>query len=91
MVSEQRVALILGAGPNIGEAVATKFALNGYKVALVGRSMDGRHSTASHLRVSGDLSRPENVETIFTQVKETLGIPSVVVYNGNSLGSSETF
>lgn len=83
MAAKHPVALILGAGSNIGNAVVKKLASKGYKVALVARSLDANDSTADRLNISSDLSKTEEVEGIFAKVKEKLGTPSVVVYNGN--------
>lgn len=77
------VALILGAGPNIGASVAEQFSLQGYKVVLTSRK---EHSDAnpSYSYVQGDLARPDSVVDIFARVRELHGEPSVVVYNGES-------
>lgn len=82
------IALVLGAGANIGQAVGRKFAANGYKVALASRtSSDTANQDAKdglfHFRV--DLTSPANVKTLFEQVQASLGVPNVVVYNGSSL------
>ena len=78
------IILIIGAGPNVGTAVAKKFASNGYKVAKAARSLsDGVQKDGSH-HVRADLSNPENVPRIFHEVKKNLGIPNIVVYNGLS-------
>jgi NAD(P)-dependent dehydrogenase (short-subunit alcohol dehydrogenase family) len=77
------VVLILGAGPNIGQAIAHTFASNGYKVALAARSLKEIDSTEDQLNIQSDFSKTDDVVDTFTKVKNTLGIPSVVVYNGN--------
>lgn len=79
-----KVALILGAGPNIGEAVARAFTGKGYKVALASRSSNPSDSTDRKLYISSDLSKSGDVLHAFEQTKQTFGIPSVVVYNGES-------
>lgn len=81
-VSIAPVVLILGAGPNIGSYVARTFAAKGYKVALSSRSAREDDSTTPFLNVRGDMSDPTSVRDIFAKVKEVLGQPSVVVYNG---------
>ncbi|OKL60157.1 hypothetical protein UA08_04903 [Talaromyces atroroseus] len=75
------VILILGAGPNIGQAVARTFASKGYKVALAARSLREEDSTDNHLHITSDFANPDDVVDAFTQTKKVLGIPSVVVYN----------
>lgn len=82
MTSISPVVLIFGAGPNIGQAVARTFASKGYKVALAARSLRESDSTDKQLNITSDLAKSEDVVNAFTKVKEVLGIPSVVVYNG---------
>ena len=84
----QPVLLLLGYGPNIGHAVANRFAAQGYKVAIASRSLE--HETfneAGWLQLQVDLSHPETVPAVFSKVIERLGVPSVVVYNGIGLPS----
>jgi NAD(P)-dependent dehydrogenase (short-subunit alcohol dehydrogenase family) len=76
------VILILGAGPNIGQAVARIFASKGYKVALAARSLREADSTDNQLNIASDFANPDDVVNAFIRVKKVLGIPSVVVYNG---------
>lgn len=82
MVSTTPVILILGAGARIGQSVRDAFARRGYKVALTSRTATESDNTSDQISVAGDLSNPESVAGIFAKVKELLGIPSVVVYNG---------
>jgi NAD(P)-dependent dehydrogenase (short-subunit alcohol dehydrogenase family) len=77
-----RVALILGAGPNIGAQLASAFEARGYKIALGSRSADASQNTDSKVHVKVDLSKPESVKSAFEQVEKGLGAPGVVVYNG---------
>lgn len=81
------IALVLGAGANIGQAVGRKFTANGYKVALASRTASSDASSQDakdglfHFRV--DLTNPVNVKTLFEQVQASLGVPNVVIYNGS--------
>jgi NAD(P)-dependent dehydrogenase (short-subunit alcohol dehydrogenase family) len=75
------IILILGAGENVGFHVASSFAKNGYKVAVASRS-EKSAVDAADLYVKADFSDPESIKGVFEQVKEKLGAPSVVVYNG---------
>lgn len=84
MANTSRIILILGAGPNVGEHVARAFVAKGYKVALTSRKAKEEDNTADRVNISADLSDPESVVGVFSKVKELLGIPSVVVYNGKS-------
>lgn len=76
------VILILGAGPNIGQAVARTFAYKGYKVALASRSLKETDSSDNQLNIPSDFSKTDDVVKAFDKVKRVFGIPSVVVYNG---------
>lgn len=75
------VILILGAGPNVGQHVADEFSVNGYKTALVSRNVTGKDNE-NQINIAADLSDPDSVPEIFSKVEAALGIPSVVVYNG---------
>jgi len=83
MPSTSPVILILGAGPNIGQAVARTFASRGYKVALASRSLNEADSTDNQLNISSDFASSDDVVNAFKSVNKVFGIPSVVVYNGN--------
>jgi hypothetical protein len=83
-MANQPVALILGSGPNVGQHVARALVSKGYKVALASRSAPKDSSTSNPTTFQTDLSNPSSVPELFTRVKETLGTPNVVVYNGNS-------
>lgn len=85
MAAKSPVVLILGAGPNVGQAIARTFASKGYKIALAARSLKEADSTDSQLNISSDFSKTDDVVNAFDKVKEVFGIPSVVVYNGKPL------
>ena len=84
MSNSRPVLLILGSGPNIGQHVARSFTEKGYKVALASRTPKEADNTTDQLRISSDLSDPNAVIDVFTKVKASLGLPSVVIYNGKS-------
>ncbi|OBT70426.1 hypothetical protein VE03_00236 [Pseudogymnoascus sp. 23342-1-I1] len=81
MSSTSPIILILGAGPNIGQAVSRIFASKGYKVALAARSLKEADSTDNQLNISCDFANSDDVVNAFKKVNKVLGIPSVVVYN----------
>ncbi|EEU34292.1 uncharacterized protein NECHADRAFT_50337 [Fusarium vanettenii 77-13-4] len=85
MAAKSPVALILGAGPNIGQAIARTFASKGYKVALASRSLKEADSTENQLNIPSDFSKPDDVVNAFTKVKKVFGIPSVVIYNASAV------
>ena len=76
------VALIFGAGKNIGAGVAKALAGAGYKVAVASRTSQHDLSGPSYLHTTCDLADPSSVEQTFEDVRQKLGQPSVVVYNG---------
>ena len=80
MATRAPVLLILGAGSNVGSGVARAFAAKGYKVATTSRSQEGKDKDTLHIQ--SDLSDPSSVAGVFTKVREAVGPPSVVVYNG---------
>lgn len=76
------ILLILGAGPKIGIYVARSFSLKGYKVVLASRSAP-TVDAGQQMHIPVDLSKPEDVPSVFEKVKEQFGAaPSVVLYNG---------
>lgn len=83
MSSTTPIALILGSGPNVGRSVAQALAAKGYKIAVASRKLKEGDSIKDQVHIASDLSDPNSVVNVFSKVKELLGIPSVVVYNGN--------
>lgn len=84
MAASSPVALILGAGANIGQNVGRAFAAKGYKIALAARSLKEDDSTSEQLHIKSDFSDPESISKIFAKVTSKFGTPHVVVYNGTS-------
>ena len=82
MSTTSPIILILGAGPRIGANVGKAFASKGYKVALTSRKVSETSNTANEIHIQSDFANPDTVVDTFSQVKASLGIPSVVVYNG---------
>lgn len=82
MTTTSPVIFILGAGSRIGASVAKAFAAKGYKVALASRKASEANNTANEIHIQSDLADPGTVVNAFSQVRASLGIPSVVVYNG---------
>ena len=76
------VVLILGAGSNIGANIARAFAAKGYKVALAARKLKDETNDEGQLTIRSDFADPKSVSAAFTKVRQSLGDPSVVVYNG---------
>lgn len=81
-MSLPKIALIFGMGARVGVEIARSFAAQGYKIAGVSRSGHLEGVAHEYELLSADLSKPGSVEKVFAQVKERLGLPSVVIYNG---------
>ncbi|KAF2014971.1 NAD(P)-binding protein [Aaosphaeria arxii CBS 175.79] len=80
------IVLILGAGPNIGLSVASKFSTLGFKVALVSRRGTGALNSAGHLSLTADFTQPSTIPAVFSAVQAHFhSAPNVVVYNAATL------
>lgn len=84
MSSEQRVALVTGAGRGIGRAVAQRLGAEGLRVALVARDRDQLAETAAGcagpvLPIPADVTDPDAIETAFAQVEDAWGPVEVLV------------
>jgi len=80
------VALIFGAGKNVGASVAKAFSAEGYKIATVSRTATTDPIiNERRLHIQSDLSDPDGISGVFETVRKHLGHPSVVVYNGSFL------
>ncbi|OAL07069.1 NAD(P)-binding protein [Phaeosphaeriaceae sp. SRC1lsM3a] len=88
-MSSAKVVLILGSGPNIGHSVSRAFAAKGYKVALASRSVKQEDNNAEQINFQVDLSNPPTVSELFAKVKETVGVPSVVIYNAGAATAND--
>jgi NAD(P)-dependent dehydrogenase (short-subunit alcohol dehydrogenase family) len=76
------VALIFGAGVNIGTALIKEFTKAGYRVAAVSRNTTAADAAGAHFSTSADLSNPSSIPTIFTRVRDEFNtFPSVIVWN----------
>jgi len=81
MSSDNKIALVTGAGSGIGRAVSRTLQRSGYSVVLAGRRAAELERTASQavsgggkmLAVPTDVSQPAAVRTLFAAVKENFG------------------
>ncbi|EXJ73333.1 uncharacterized protein A1O5_03093 [Cladophialophora psammophila CBS 110553] len=79
--SGPKIILILGAGPNIGAALAKAFSAKGYQVASASRTPPKNNDGAA-LHIPVDLTKPDTVPGVFERVRKELGGEvGVVVYN----------
>ncbi len=87
-----RVAAVLGVGPGLGAAVARRFAVEGFAVAMMAcreeslaqiwQDIEGAGGTA--LPVSADATDRNSVAAAFERVRAELGDPEVLVYNAGA-------
>lgn len=80
-MSEQKFALVTGAGSGIGKHAALALMKNGYRVALAGRRTDALEQTAHEGAQSGgsclvqstDVGNPESVNHLFERIRAEFG------------------
>ena len=81
MSSQNRVAIVTGAGTGIGKSAALALAKDGYRVGLVGRRKELLEKTAADAASAGgttlvlpaDIGNPEAVKALFAKVKQEWG------------------
>lgn len=79
------LAVVLGAGPQIGLSVGRRFAEGGCRVAMVGLDAGPLETVAlpgSEVFVA-DLARPGAVADVFWRIRERMGEAGVLVYNAS--------
>ena len=97
MNSNDKVALVTGAGTGIGRAVALAFLREGYRVVLAGRRIEplievAREGGAERaLPVATDVSQPDSVAALFAQIGEKFGHLNVLFNNAGVSGLGVPF
>jgi NAD(P)-dependent dehydrogenase (short-subunit alcohol dehydrogenase family) len=79
-------AVIIGAGPGIGQSVARRFAREGMPVALVARSQQTVQAAAStiggrSMPLMADSTDEAALRAALDRAEDAFGVPDVVVYN----------
>lgn len=80
-------AVVIGAGPGIGLAVARRFAKEGLPVTVIARSQTSVDTAVEALAttavtaVTADSTDAEGLKAALDQAVEAYGVPEVVVYN----------
>lgn len=86
--SKLPVCAVVGVGPGNGEAIARRFAADGYAVALMARSADLSGRLAAELpRAKAyvcDVADAASVETAFAATRSDLGDVDALIYNAGS-------
>lgn len=81
MITQEKFALVTGAGSGIGKSIALALAGAGYAVALAGRRAEPLEATAQQAQAHGvrtlvvptDVSDPAAVQHLFNQISEHFG------------------
>ncbi|THA28588.1 SDR family oxidoreductase [Streptomyces sp. A1277] len=91
--STTRTAVVTGAGSGIGRAVALALTGAGWAVALAGRRPDPLAETAALagerarvITVPADVTRPQDVDALFSSVRECFGRLDLLFNNAGSFG-----
>jgi len=88
-----QVCAVVGAGPGLSQAVARRFAREGFRVALLARRPEALEGYVAELRGAGadahgfpaDAGDPASLQAAFGRVAAQLGAPEVLVYNAAAL------
>jgi len=89
MAAHNKVAVVTGAGTGIGKASALALLRDGYQVVLTGRRKEMLDQAIAEAGAAGerasaiaaDVSNPESVRSLFTQVKQKFGRLDVLFNN----------
>ncbi len=84
-----RVAVVTGGGSGIGRAICRRFAVEGASVVVTGRRREPLERVAaevSGLAVPGDVSREEDVQSLFRTCADRFGNLDVLVNNAGVPG-----
>ena len=84
----EKVCAIIGAGPGNGLAFARRFAAEGYRVALVGRTLEKLQTVAAEVAgsraVAGDATDPASLGAALATIEGEMGPVEVLLYNAGS-------
>lgn len=79
------VCILIGAGPGTGDALARRFAREGYRLALVSRSGDHADRLAGELDQAQafrcDATDPDALKACLGSIRERMGPAGVLLYN----------
>lgn len=86
---EKKTIIVVGAGKGLGNHVAEKFGIEGYRVILMARNAESLDSYQKELESKGvetytqiaDAANPETLTEAFDWVRQKFGTPDVLFYN----------
>ncbi|MDX1710530.1 MAG: SDR family NAD(P)-dependent oxidoreductase [Rhodovibrionaceae bacterium] len=81
------IAVVVGAGPGLGAALARRFAKEGMSVAIARRRVDDLQELASEVggrAYECDAAEEGSVNKLFDAVAQDMGQPDLVVYNAGT-------
>src|SRR3954471_11320676 len=82
-----KVAIVIGAGPGLGAAVARRFAREGFTVGAVARKRETVEALAQSIAgraYAADTTDAAQIAKLFADVRADLGTPEVLVYNASA-------
>src|ERR1700722_20246690 len=86
--SKRPVCAVVGVGPGNGEALARRFAADGYAVALMARRTELTAEVAGELpgaqSYACDVTEAASAEAVFAPTPSDLGDVDALIYNGGS-------
>jgi NAD(P)-dependent dehydrogenase (short-subunit alcohol dehydrogenase family) len=86
--AKRKVCAVVGVGPGNGEALARRFAREGYAVALLARQMELTTRLAGELpdarAFSCNVADGEAIASVFAAIRADLGEVDVLVYNAGN-------
>eukprot|EP01123_Difflugia_compressa_P009278 TRINITY_DN3027_c0_g1_i1.p1 TRINITY_DN3027_c0_g1~~TRINITY_DN3027_c0_g1_i1.p1 ORF type:complete len:267 (+),score=31.31 TRINITY_DN3027_c0_g1_i1:74-802(+) len=95
MAEANKVAVVIGVGPGIGLAVAKKFSAAGFAIGLVSRDLEKlkeyqktlltNFPTIKTAVAAADTANEGELKVAFANLRETIGHPSVLVYNAGAV------
>ena len=86
--SKRPVCAVVGVGPGNGEALARRFAMDGYAIALMARRTELSAKLAGELpgakSYACDVTEAASVEAAFAATRTDLGDVDALIYNAGS-------
>jgi short-subunit dehydrogenase len=79
------IAVVTGVGPGTGAAIARRFALGGYAVAMLARNRERLSALEREIAKTRaypcDVTDEAQIESAIASIRSELGIPSVLIHN----------